>query len=274
MKIYASILALACLAPLANAAPAKPRLVGSVYPAGPTQTSTLWLGGAYFPGKGYRSDVQSKWALYPGTRWQLFGLNGIGPAVSSGKMLPPDVPVGYAANLRQAVSGDRMMIAVANAYSSAQPRLPRAQNMNQENYQRVAAELLRAQGLNISRAKLTQLLRVDLNGDGIEEVLMTARSRSDYGDVPGEKRGDYSLVGLRTVDRGKVKSVTLASGISTKDAGFSAPSNYEVLACVDVDGDGQMEVIVQTDYYEGWGFEVWQFDGCGIKRVISAGWGV
>ena len=258
---------------LSQAAPGQPKLVGWVYPS-TDEKPYLWLGGAYFSGKGWRSDVQSKWALYPGTRWQLFGLDGAGPVVTSDKGEINDIPQGYMARLRETVPGDKKMVAIADADASAQPRLPRMQSLNQEVYQRVAGDLLRAQGLNVARAKLTQLMRVDLNGDGVEEVLIAARSRPDYGETPPEKRGDYALLALRYVDRGQVKAVTLASTISLKDVAFSAPTNFEVQSCVDVDGDGRMEIVGANNYYEGDGFDVWQFDGKSVKRVISAGWGV
>ena len=275
MKISISLFALAgaALPTLAGAAPATPRLVGEVRAQGATEKPYLWLGGAYFPGKGYRTDAQSKGALHAGTRWQLFGLRGAGPSVTSGPLLPPDVPEGYASQLRQAVPGNVQMLAIANALPNAQPRLPRMQSLNQESYQRAAAGLLRAQGLNIERAQLTQLMRVDLDGDGVEEVLFSARSRPNYGDTPEEKRGDYSLIGLRYVDGGQVKTVTLASSVSTKDVAFAAPYKFEIMSCVDVDGDGKMEIAGANNYYEGNGFDVWRFDGRDVKIVMSAGWG-
>lgn len=274
MKIALSLLALAAITAPLQAAPAAPRLVGEVLAQGTVEKPTLWLGGAYFPGKGYRTDAQSKGSLVPGVRWQLFGLNGAGPSVATGKGELSDVPQGYIAPLRQAVLGDTQMIAISNAGPNAQPRLPRAQNLNRKSYQRAVAALLRAQGLNVARAKLTQLLRVDLNGDGTEEVLIVAQSRPDYGHTPQEKRGDYSIIALRYVDNGVVKTAILDSSISKKDVGFSAPGYFEVMSCVDVDGDGKMEIIGANGYYEGNGFEVWQFDGHNVKSVISNGWGV
>ena len=268
MKIALSLFALAALtAPLQAA----PRLVGEVYPAGPTGKSQVALGGAFFPGQGWRDDAQSKGALIPGVRWQLFGLNGAGPSVTSDKGQIDDVPQSYYAQLRQNVTGDKPLIAISNASPNAQPRLPRAQNLNQESYQRAVAALLRARGLSVARAKLTQLLRVDLNGDGTDEVLMVATSRPDYGHTAQEKRGDYAIMALRYVDNGVVKTQVLDASISKKDVTFSAPGYFEVMSCVDVDGDGKMEIVGANGYYEGNGFEVWKFDGHSAKSVIRLG---
>ena len=278
MKFPTSFLALAgglLLAPtFSTAAPTAPRLVGAVY-AG--STPTLFLGGAYFPGKGFRTDVQSKWALYPGVRWQIFGLEGAGPQLASDRGEKNDVPVGYIAQLRGAVPGGgpmKQMLAVSNASPADQPRLPKMQNLEQEIYQRVAADLLRSKGLKIERARLTQLMRIDLDGDGNEEVLMAASSRPDYGRTPEEIKGDYSLLAIRYLDRGVVRARILDSNISNRNLIFSAPGYFEVMSCVDIDGDGKMEIVGANGYYEGNGFDVWKFDGRGIERVISAGWGV
>ena len=237
----------------------------------------MWLGGAYFPGKGFRTDVQSKWALYPGVRWQIFGLDGAGPQIASDKGAKEDVPVGYTAQLRSAVPGGGPMkpfLAIANASPDDQPRLPRAQSLNQEMYQRVAAGLLRSKGLNIQRARLTQLMRIDLNGDGVEEVLMAASSRPDYGRTPEEKKGDYSLLAIRYVDNGVVRARILDYNISKRNLIFSAPGYFEFMTFVDIDGDGPMEIVGANGYYEGNGFEAWKFDGKTTKSVMFAGWGV
>ena len=271
MKVLISALALLALTTPLHAAPFAPRLVGEVYP---DKNPTLWLGGAFFPGKGYRTDIQSKWALYPGVKWQLFGLNGVGPQLASDKGEKNDVPVGYVAPLRGDVAGEKPLIAISNASPADQPRRPQMQSLNLETYQRVAAGLLRSKGLNIQRARLTQLMRIDLNGDGVEEVLIAARSRPDYGHTPEEKEGDYSLLAIRYLDRGVVRTRILDYNISKRNLTFSAPGYFEVMSCVDINGDGQMEIVGANGYYEGNGFEVWKFDGKTTKSVMFAGWGV
>ncbi len=267
---------------------AAPTLVGwfrssDVEPAGAEAQPYLWLGGAYFPGKGFRTDAQAKGFMYSGTRWQLFSLDGAGPRVTTNQLMPPDVPVGYNAPLRTPLSAKKfggkefVALSIASRNNAAKPlRVPRQQNLNQAIYRSAAAKLLSAKGLKLKRARLTQLMRVDLDGNGTEEVLMTAHSRDNYGRSPGEKAGDYAMTAIRFVETGsgRPKSAPLDLAFSTKNAEFSAPGYSAILACADVDGDGKLEIITSTGYYEGWGIEVWKFDGKSVKRVLTAGWGV
>lgn len=134
MKIsFFAVASCVLFAPTLHAQTAQTRMVGFVYPADASEESNVWLGGAYFPRKGWRTDAQAKGALLPGTRWQLFGLNGAGPSLTSEQGEINDVPLGYIAQLRQNVMGEKPMIAISNASPKAQPRLPQMQNLNQRN---------------------------------------------------------------------------------------------------------------------------------------------
>jgi len=63
------------------------------------------------------------------------------------------------------------------------------------------------------------------------------------------KPGDYSVVLLRHVaGKGKVVTVPLVADLLPK-GGFG---NYNsIRAIADLEGDGKMELIVSSDYYEG-----------------------
>jgi D-Tyr-tRNAtyr deacylase len=59
--------------------------------------------------------------------------------------------------------------------------VPRAQALANPTYESVVAAMLRAKNIKVARGRLTQHLRVDLNGDGTEEVLLVAHSRDSIG---------------------------------------------------------------------------------------------
>ena len=60
-------------------------------------------------------------------------------------------------------------------------------------YRQAAAAILRAHGIAQPHVQLTQVLRVDLDGDGAPEVLVTATYYQD-GIAPHAAAGNYSLV--------------------------------------------------------------------------------
>src|SRR5690606_12156385 len=115
-------------------------------------------------------------------------------------------------------------------------------------YRRAVATLLNSAGLKIEQARLQQHWRVDLNGDGVEEVLLGAQSRGEMGSMPSAEKGDYSIVALRFYDpsrrSNKVQTVSLGTQVIKKRIEFGAPLGYELLACVDASGDGALEIVV------------------------------
>jgi hypothetical protein len=119
--------------------------------------------------------------------------------------------------------------------------------------------------------KITRIVRVDLDGDGEEEVLVSA---TNYGDdeegisanAPG---GSYSVVLLRRVVAGKVETKMIAGEIYPAKKTFSAPNAYQILAVIDLDGDGKLEVVLESAYYEGGATTVYGFKGRKIEELLS-----
>ena len=139
-------------------------------------------------------------------------------------------------------------------------------------YAGLASELLADRGLVVAEPTIVQLLRVDLEGDGINEVIVVAE------DIVGgflPIAGDYSIVFLRKVVEGEVQTAILGESVIL-DAEGAFQASYRVGSVADLSGDGQMEIVLSSAYFEGLGVEVWEYvnDDIGLLPVIQTGCGL
>jgi hypothetical protein len=139
-------------------------------------------------------------------------------------------------------------------------------------YSAFAAELLAERGLDVPEPAIKQLLQVDLEGDGVNEVLVVAE---DVSAGLFAEDGDYSIAFMRRTVQGDVQTVILGDSVVVT-ADSPVVNSYSVGAVADLNGDGRMEVVLSTAYYEGIGVDVWEYvdDDLGLVRQISAGCGV
>lgn len=155
------------------------------------------------------------------------------------------------------------------------PRPIKSIAVNNKTYLAAVTALLRSKGMATAKAIIEQVVSVDLDGDGADEVLITA---STYrGKIaPSAKRGDYSVVFMRKIVAGKIKNIILGEEYIKKSIQFGAPTRFEISGIADLNGDGKMEIAVYDEYYEGAGAAVYEVTKTGAvqNKVISAGCGV
>jgi hypothetical protein len=159
-----------------------------------------------------------------------------------------------------------------DAAAEALPREARAQDTTQAVYREAVAEVLRQEGLSEPQINITQLFRVDLEGDGIEEVLLTATHYEEPG-LPVINRGDYSLVLLRQLIDGQVETTLLESQIYPRAEQFAGPDTFRIGGILDLNGDGVLEVAIESQYYEGAGVIVYQLSNGQFVPALSCGCG-
>lgn len=138
-------------------------------------------------------------------------------------------------------------------------------------YSAFAAELLSSRGLDVASPVIKQLFRTDLEGDGVNEVLVVAEDVN-----PGllMEEGDYSIIFLRKVIEGEVQTAVLGDTVVRPgDSQFGAA--YSVGAVADLSGDGQMEIVVDLAFFEGLSVEVFEYvnDDLGPVSQLQVGCG-
>jgi hypothetical protein len=171
-------------------------------------------------------------------------------------------------------------IAVGGQWN-ALPRVPRALSTNDPAYRQAVANILRRHGFVRPKINILQILRVDLDGDGIEEALVSATylagglSRSGGPMAVQAKPGDYTLVFLRKLVKGKVQDIILVEAYYPRatEEPWSPPEQNSVAAVLDLDGDGKMEIIIHGMYYEGSSSSVFRLIGNKVENVFGCGCG-
>jgi len=127
-----------------------------------------------------------------------------------------------------------------------------------------------------------RILRVDLDGDGEEEVLISATNyfTNDKSDdtsaapfpeapVQAPRPGSYSIVILRRVVSGNVQTKLVAGEVYAKPDESVAPNVFNLAAILDLNGDGKLEVIVHSFYYEGGQTTIYLCEPDKIEAALS-----
>ncbi|BAN02536.1 hypothetical protein [Ilumatobacter coccineus] len=120
--------------------------------------------------------------------------------------------------------------------------------------------------------EVDQIVVADLDGDGDTEALVV------FGDE-SESEGDTvdpGFSGLLLIDTDTGEATTVAKSfipLSFPEGETPVFDNYRVLDVADLNGDGLMEIVVHTWYYEGAGVDVYTYDGSSTTEVLSTGCG-
>jgi hypothetical protein len=134
------------------------------------------------------------------------------------------------------------------------------------------SELLAGYMASTPVVNLTQIVRTDLEGDGVDEVIVVANTMPD--DPIDTAAGDYSIIYLRKLIDGEVQTAILGRFIA-EDPGPFSWVRYELSAVADLNGDGQMEIVIGGPVWEGAFLEAYEYvnDDLGPVEVLSCGCG-
>ena len=138
---------------------------------------------------------------------------------------------------------------------NALPRKPMIADTTQAVYVEAVRDFLKSRGIADPKVRITRILRVDLEGDGEEEVLISATNyftndklnylpAAPFPEAPihAPQRGSYSIVILRRIVDGNVQTKLVAGEVYAKPAESVAPNIYNLAAVLDLNGDGKLEV--------------------------------
>lgn len=149
---------------------------------------------------------------------------------------------------------------------NALPRIPEEIPAGDESHRAVVRDWWTAQGHPDAEILVTRAVRVDLDGDGVQEALIAATRMSEATghDVAA---GDYSVVLLHK--ESVPQTLLLAGEYHPEPKSLAFPVTYSLFSAVDLNGDGRMEVIVSVRRWEGNGSLAFAFDGNAVVQVFD-----
>lgn len=137
---------------------------------------------------------------------------------------------------------------------------------NSPAYNRVAADYLRSQGITRSPVKLTQIIEVDLDADGVKEALISGTYYRKEMDLSA---GDYSFTIVR-YGKGKLAKNLLIDGqFLSKSLDYDL-ANHRVSGIADVNGDGRMEIALSVTYSESDAQMLFEYNNGKIEKRFEA----
>lgn len=161
------------------------------------------------------------------------------------------------------------MVGMARGWGS-QPRMARELAADDPAYILAVREWFQSQGNNPAEIRISRILQADLEGDGINEILLSASYFRD-GSGHMSETGDYSVVLMRRVVGNDVLTVPLIADYYISDAPeLSYPRRYTIGSAVDLNRNGTLEVVVDVSRWEGGGAIVFQVDGRNVREVMRA----
>lgn len=164
-----------------------------------------------------------------------------------------------------------------NANWNPAPRVAASVPTTNATYRRIVSTFLRSKGISNPVVEIKQIYKIDLDGDGVDEVLISA-SRYKNGMYLKPSVGDYSFTLLRTVEGRVVKNHLLEGEFFSRRVprDIWPPNVYELTGVADLNGDGRMEIVVSSQYYEGITDGAFEFRGGKptLIKELSASCGV
>jgi hypothetical protein len=129
---------------------------------------------------------------------------------------------------------------------------------------------LTGQGLTITAAELAvqEAYGADLNGDGLGEIIVVATRLKDEGRFPAADAGDYVLAAILMEIGGQLHVEPLVLDVYSQADDLAYPWRYKVSGVLELNGDGNLEVVLAGDRWEGKSTTVYSVGAAGGSAPV------
>ena len=213
-------------------------------------------------------------ALHGGERCRLYSSAGAAGEATGGKPeADPGCSFFHLFNVSVAPAAKtRGTIALGGDWDPL-PHTPSEESIDDPTYRRAVAGLLQEQGIANPNVQLTRVLRVDLEGDGIGEAVIAATyyatDEALHALAGSVEAGDYSLIVIHRMGQQGAEMIPVVAVYYPKTEDVGGFQN-DLRAILDLNGDGVLEVIVDSGAYEFSATSVFSIVGCQAQQVMGA----
>jgi hypothetical protein len=158
-----------------------------------------------------------------------------------------------------------------------QPDYPKPQDLwkrqagrywQNQTYKKVVADFLKTKGINNPKVQIIEAKKIDLDADGTDDVIINAgyfkKKRSELNPRL------YHVVFVRKIVNGKIKNILIEEQFfDGKDV--EAVIGHHIYAILDLEGDGNKEIILHSKVPKGRWSKVFHIEGNGFVEVLRTG---
>ncbi|HYH83179.1 MAG TPA: hypothetical protein VEX86_25510 [Longimicrobium sp.] len=262
--VRAVLLSLACAAALPAAAAAQ--AISPVLDAKGGYVLGARVNGRWRDGQSIARMVR------PGARYRVFGPAAELGASRGGRAENIGEPCTETFRVELAPEREAGEIAVAAAWNVIPRRVIRLSQAAAEGYRDPLRQILRQHGIANPVPRITGAVRVDLDGDGAEEVIVSAHRQTGNGSFT-VGAGDYSVLFVRRLVAGTVRTIMVEEEYHPRAKGETTPNAFTIVGAYDLDGDGASELVTRGRYYEGGWTTIYRIRSTAAQKLASAGCG-
>ncbi len=137
-------------------------------------------------------------------------------------------------------------------------------------YQQAVRDWLTEHGVIRPEVRITRILRVDIETDGVDEAFISA---SHFAEPTGHttQAGDYSIVLMRRVVLGTIRTIALVEEYyDSVDPILTFPRTYSLDHVMDLNDDGILDVVLGIQHWEGYGAQAYEISDQDVIQVLAA----
>ena len=134
-------------------------------------------------------------------------------------------------------------------------------------YEQVVMDWLKAKGVTSPQLGVLHVFRVDIEGDSVDEIFINATHLDESQHTT--QAGDHSIVLMRKVVGNDAITLPVVEDIyDSQEPEITYPTTYSLGNFLDLNQDGVLEVIVDTQAWEKFGAIIYQIKDGNVIQVL------